>query len=87
MSRFTFKKLLLIIALALVPMTFYGQENNAEKPKNNNHWFIGIEGGVTSLFADNQSYNLDRTNWNASMSIGYSFAKFLKAYGKIGYFE
>lgn len=87
MSRSTFKKSLLIIALALVPMTFFGQNNNTEKPKNNNHWHVGIEGGGTSLFSDNKPFMLDKTSWDVSMSFGYTFAKFVTVYAKFGYFN
>ena len=87
MSRFTLKKTALIMALALLPMTFFGQEEKAEKPKNNNHWLIGIEGGATTLFGDNQAYKLDETSWDVSFSIGYHFARFIKVYGKLGYFN
>ena len=87
MSRFTFKKSLLIIALAILPMTFFGQNSNTEKPKSNNHWHIGIEGGATSLFGDNKPMMLDKTSWDVSMSFGYTFARFVTVYAKLGYFN
>lgn len=87
MSKFTFKKSLLIIALALLPMTFFGQNENTEKPKSNNHWHIGIEGGATTLFSDNKPFMLDKTSWDVSVSFGYTFAKFITVYTKLGYFN
>ena len=41
MKKFTFKKSLLIMALAILPMTFFGQEEQLPS----SYWTIGIEGG------------------------------------------
>jgi len=79
MTKFTLKKSLLIAILAILPMTFFGQE----EPQN--YWTIGIEGGATSLFSDNDAFKLDKTSWNAGLFAGYTFSNSIYIYGNIGY--
>jgi outer membrane protein OmpA-like peptidoglycan-associated protein len=68
MIKSTLKKALLI-ALALIPVTIFAQE----QANPSNYWFIGIEGGGTQLFADNQPWKFDQTSWNAGLDLGYVF--------------
>lgn len=79
MTKFTLKKSLLIFALAILPMTFFGQE----EPQD--YWTIGIEGGATSLFGDNQSYKLDKTSWDVNLFAGYTFDNSVSLYANVGY--
>lgn len=85
MGKVTFKKALLIIALAVMPMSLFAQkEGNAQKPQNNNHWFIDIDGGGTTLAGDNQMFQLKDTRFDGRFGFGYAFAKHFSAYAKIG---
>lgn len=81
MTKTTLKKSLLIIAIAIIPMTFFGQE----EPTPSNYWMIGIEGGGTQLFGDNQAWKLDQTSWDAGIFAGYVFQNSAYLYGNLGY--
>ena len=78
MKKFT--KSLLIIALAILPMTFFGQEKTAS-----NNWFIGIEGGATQMFADNEAFLMDQTSWDAGIYGGLTVKNALSFYVDFGY--
>lgn len=78
MKKFT--KSLLFIVLAIIPMTFFGQE---EAPTN--YWFVGIEGGATQLFGDNDQFKFDQTSWNAGLYFGYTIRNSVYMYGNLGY--
>ena len=82
MIKSTLKKALLI-ALAIIPMTFFGQR--LENPSN--YWFIGVEGGPALLFADNQTWQLDHMGWDADLNIGYVFNNTGYLYGNVGLFS
>lgn len=83
MKKFTLKSLL-IITLAIIPMTFYGQEETKDKLPFNN-WFVGIEGGATTMFGDNQKLKMDQTSWDAGLFLGYTFNNTISLYGDFGY--
>lgn len=78
MKKFT--KSLLIIALAIIPMTFFGQEKTAF-----NNWYFGIEGGATTMFADNEAFLMDQTSWDAGLYAGYTVKNALSFYVDLGY--
>ena len=82
MIKTTLKKSLLIIALAILPMTFFGQEKTPF-----NYWFFGIEGGPTTMFSDNQPFKLDQTSWNAGANLGIVLKNTIYMYGNIGYVD
>ena len=79
MKKFTVKSLL-IIALAIVPMTIFGQEKTAY-----NNWFFGIEGGATTMLGDNEAFLMDQTSWNAGIHAGYTLKNALSIYANVGY--
>lgn len=81
MRKITLKSLL-IIALAIIPMTFLGQEKTPY-----NYWFIGIEGGATTMLSDNESFIMDQTSWNAGLNGGYMLKNTLAIYANIGYVD
>lgn len=81
MKKFTFKKSLLIMALAILPMTFFGQEEQLPS----SYWTIGIEGGATQLFGDNQPFKMDQTSFDAGLFLGYTFNNAAYLYGNAGY--
>lgn len=80
MKKFTLKSLL-IIALAILPMTIFAQE----EVNPYSYWTIGIEGGATQLFGDNQIFKMDQTSWNAGINFGYVYKNQAYLYGNIGY--
>jgi Flp pilus assembly protein TadD, contains TPR repeats len=71
-------KAMLIIFMAMIPLTFFGQE--AKK----NYFFVTADGGGTMLFGDND-FKLKDTRANGHLGIGYQFGGVLGTYGKIGY--
>lgn len=79
MIKTTLKKALLI-ALAIIPMTFFGQRQ--ENPSN--YWFIGLEGGGTMLFADNQPWKFDQLSWDADLQLGFVMNSSFYLYGNAG---
>lgn len=85
MSKFTFKSLL-FIALAIMPLAFFGQstEENQTKASNNNYWYVGFDEGATLLYGDNKP-NEYLKNVRPEMGIhgGYVFANHFSAYGRI----
>ena len=82
MKKFTLKSLL-IIAFAIVPMTIFAQEKEEINPYN--YFFVGIEGGATQLFGDNQPFKMDKTSWDANLHFGYVFKNQAYFYGNVGY--
>ena len=84
MKKVTLKSLL-IIALAIIPMTFFGQENNDnQKKEKTNYWYIDADAGGAFLVGDNGNLKFNRMRFNGHLGGGYAFAKCLTAYGKIG---
>ena len=79
MKKVTFKSLL-IIALAIIPMTVFGQSKTPT-----NYWFIGLEGGATTMVSDNQPFKMDQTSWDAGLYGGYMLHNKLAIYGNLGY--
>lgn len=85
MSKITFKSLLFIV-LAIIPMTFFGQENNGtQKKEKTNYWFIDADAGGIFLVGDNGNLKFNRMKFNGQIGGGYAFAKCLTAYGKVGF--
>lgn len=85
MSKITIKSLLLAV-LAIIPMTFFGQENNdTQKKAKTNYWFIDADAGGAFLAGDNGNLKFNRMRFNGRVGGGYAFAKCLTAYGKVGF--
>ena len=80
MRKITLKSLL-IIALAIIPMSIFAQEDM--NPYN--YYYVGIEGGATQLFGDNQSFKMDQTSWDANLHFGYVFKNQAYIYANLGY--
>lgn len=80
MKKITLKSLL-IIALAVLPMTIFAQEEQVPT----NYWTIGIEGGATQLFGDNDQWNFDQTSWNAGLFLSYTIKNQIYMYVNLGY--
>ena len=85
MRKITVKSLL-IICLAIIPLTFFGQNNNGkQQKKNDNHIFMDVDLGGSLLFGDNETFQFNRLRGNGRVGVGYAFAKYFTAYGKIGF--
>ncbi len=82
MKKITIKSLL-VIALAIIPMTFFAQEEQTPT----NHWYIGIEGGATQFFGDNTAFKMDQTSWDAGLFFGYNFKNTIYLYANLGYVD
>ena len=84
MKKITIKSLL-IIALAILPMTFFAQNaGTQEKPNNNNYWYLGLDEGATFLFGDNDSGKiLKNVRPELGIFAGYNFAKHFQAYARL----
>ena len=80
MKKFTFTSLL-IIALAVLPLSIHAQEET--NPYN--YWMIGIEGGATQMFGDNEIFKMDQTSWDVNMYLGYVYKNQAYLYGNVGY--
>ncbi len=85
MSKITVKSLL-IICLAIIPLTFFGQNNGGNKQKtNDNHVFMDVDLGASFLFGDNETFQFNRMRGDMRIGAGYAFYKYFTAYGKIGF--
>ena len=84
MSKITIKSLL-IIALAVMPLAFFGQENNNDNQtkEKTNYWYVGFEEGTTFLYGDNTSYDFKNVIPQVGIQGGYNFCKHFTAYGRI----
>ena len=84
MSKFTFKSLLVLV-LAVIPMTFFAQNNEGtqEKPNNNHYWSVGFDEGATLLFGDNKAFDFNNVRPQIGIFGGYTFAKHFTAYGRL----
>lgn len=81
MSKFTIKSLL-IIALAVLPLTFFGQENtnDNQKKEKTSHWFVGFDEGTTFLYGDNKDFDFKNIIPQVGFHGGYAFGKHFSAY-------
>ena len=84
MKKITLKSLL-IIALAIIPMAVFAQNNSNEqaKPNNNHYWSIGFDEGATLLFGDNKPFDFKNVRPEIDVFAGYTFAKHFTIYGRI----
>ena len=83
MTKFTLKSLLIIV-LAIMPMTFFGQNNDTQtKPNNNHYWYVGFDEGGTLLFGDNKSWDFPNIRPEIGIHGGYTFAKHFSVYARL----
>jgi len=84
MNNFTIKKVLVIIALAIMPISMIAQEEKNETFIQNpaNYWFIDVDGGGTVLVGDNKPLQFSRMRFNGRLGAGYNFCKHFQAYAK-----
>ena len=84
MKKITIKSLL-IIALAIIPMAVFAQNNGEEQaqPNNNKYWSIGFDEGATILFGDNKSFDFKNVRPEIGIFGGYTFAKHFTVYARL----
>ena len=82
MSKITIKSLL-IIALAIMPLAFFGQDNDNQTKEKTSHWYVGLEEGTNFLHGDNTDYDFKNVIPQVGIQGGYTFAKHFTAYGRI----
>lgn len=86
MNKSTFAKSLLIIALAVLPLTFFGQNEKAnenQKKEKTGYWYVGFDEGATMLFGDNKSWDFKNLRPEIDVNGGYVFGKHFGVYGRI----
>jgi outer membrane protein OmpA-like peptidoglycan-associated protein len=87
MNKSTFAKSLLIIALAVLPLTFFGQNDQAnenQKKEKTSYWYVGFNEGATLLFGDNKTWDFENVRPELDVNGGFVFAKHFAVYGRIG---
>lgn len=84
MNKLNFKKLFLIMILALSPVTFFGQNDNAENNTNNFNDYAYVSGdlGLGLLNGDNSGM---KPGLNGHIGIGYQFDNILGIKANLGF--
>ena len=95
-KNLTFSKLLMLVVIAILPMSMYAQEGKKTKPVER-YWYIQADGGLSINHGDLAQYtggiwdDFDHfksqalQNWNAHFGIGYQFGKVIGMNLKGGY--
>ena len=98
MKNLTFSKLLMLIAIAVLPLSMMAQEGQKQSKPVEKYWYIQADGGLSINHGDLANYNggiwddfdhfksvaLEPT-WNAHLGIGYQFGKVIGLNLKGGY--
>ena len=89
----TFSKLVMLVVMALLPLTFYAQEGKSKKPVEK-YWYIFAEGGFSINHGDLANYegwvfedlNKDYLlkNFDGQLGVGYQFGGVIGLNGKFG---
>lgn len=89
----TFSKLVMLVVMAILPLTFYAQEGKSKKPVEK-YWYIFGEGGFSINHGDLANYtgwifeDLDKDyflkNLNGQIGVGYQFGGVIGLNGKFG---
>lgn len=89
--RFTISKMVLVALLAIIPMTFYGQENKEEgktKVKADRYWYIMGDFGAAYYHGDLARYgfmpDFEHTRINGHLGFGYQFGGVIGVNAKLG---
>ncbi|MDA3944415.1 MAG: hypothetical protein PF694_12845 [Bacteroidetes bacterium] len=97
-NRFLQFKMVLIALLAIVPLTFFGQDTGENKTENNNssfspYWYITAGIGPSWSHADLSKFgfapDFSQTNINGALGFGRQLSPIFSVYGKIerGFFD
>ena len=83
----TFSKLLMLVAIAVLPLSMMAQEGKKQSKPAEKYWYIQADGGLSINHGDLANYNgwlFDDfnhyksqafQNWNAHLGFGYRFSK------------
>lgn len=89
--RFTISKMVLVALLAIIPMTFYGQDNKEEgknKVKADRYWYIMGDFGAAYYHGDLARYgfapDFEHTRINGHLGFGYQFGGVIGVNAKLG---
>ena len=101
MKNLTFSKLLMLFAIAVLPLSMMAQEGKKHAKPAEKYWYIQADGGLSINHGDLANYNggiwddfdhfkrtvtpLENLNWNAHLGIGYQFGKVIGLNLKGGY--
>ena len=92
-KKLTFAKLMMLVVMAVLPLTFFGQ--SSKKPVER-YWYIQADGGLSINHGDLANYQGGIWNdfnhwkktfpdWNAHLGVGYQFGKVVGLNLKGGY--
>ena len=95
-KNLTIAKLMMLVVMAILPLTFYAQSGKNSKPVEK-YWYIQADGGLSINHGDLANYRGGIWNdfnhfkmqalqdWNAHLGIGYQFGKVMGFNLKGGY--
>ena len=89
-SNFTIKGTAMILMLLLVPVLFYGQDNNKEQSTSfSRHWYISLNGGISQFWGDVQTQQpwekISDDKFMGGIAIGHQFSPVLGLRGNVQY--
>ena len=100
-KNLTFSKLLMLVIVAVLPLSMMAQESKKIAKPAEKYWYIQADGGLSINHGDLANYNggiwddfdhfkrtvtpLENLNWNAHLGIGYQFGKVIGLNLKGGY--
>lgn len=90
-KNLTFSKLMMLVVMAILPLTFYAQEGNIKRPVEK-YWYLSAEGGLSVYHGDLANYlgaadfNSEYLfkNFDGQFTVGYQFGGVLGLNGKFG---
>ena len=95
-KNLTIAKLMMLVVMAILPLTFYAQSGKNSRPVER-YWYIQADGGLSINHGDLANYNggiwddfnhfkmQALQNWNAHLGFGYQFSKVVGFNIKGGY--
>ena len=95
-KNLTIAKLMMLVVMAILPLTFYAQSGKNSRPAEK-YWYIQADGGLSinhgdlahyrgGIWNDFNHYKMQAfQNWNAHFGVGYQFGKVVGLNLKGGY--
>ncbi len=94
-KNLTISKLVMLVVMAVLPLTFYAQSGKNSKPVER-YWYIQADGGLSinhgdlanyenGIWGDFEHFKKTFPDWNAHLGIGYQFGKVIGMNLKGGY--
>ena len=96
-KNLTFSKLLMLVIVAVLPLSMMAQEGKKHSKPAEKYWYIQADGGLSINHGDLANYpggiwedfnhykSIALQNWNAHLGIGYQFGKVIGLNLKGGY--